>query len=168
MVTIQSICLTQNSEIKLWNYYIVVSMVTRQKTMYYENYSFRQSYLFHSKCWNEYSNGFYGNQTHSSVLQKLLSDILNSRIMAVFVSMVTKQSHLILNSEMIALMVSIINRYVVHYENYSFRQNHLFHYELWNDYSICIMVTRQSHLIDYSNSFYSNQTCSDALWDILF
>ena len=50
---------------------LVVSMVTRHIAVCYENYAFRHGRLFHSELWNDYSSGFYGNQTYSGVLWKL-------------------------------------------------------------------------------------------------
>ena len=50
---------------------VVVSMVTRHIAVCYANYGFRHGLLFHSELWNDYSSGFYGNQTYSGVLRKL-------------------------------------------------------------------------------------------------
>ena len=54
---------------------VVVSMVTRHITLCYENYAFRQSRLFHSELWNDYSSGvvsmvtrYIASQTKPSAL----------------------------------------------------------------------------------------------------
>ena len=95
---------------------VLVPMVTRHIAVCFENYSFAQSRLFHSVLWNHYSSGFYRYQ---AVFRKLHFQTKSSgsfRTLQWVVSMVT--THMI-----------------VCYENWGFRQNLLFHSQLWNNYS---------------------------------